>query len=69
MSDSLPGFADTLVIGAGTAGAAIAGVLAASSDQSLLLLEAGPAYGPFEDGRWPADLTDARAIPTSHDWG
>jgi choline dehydrogenase len=69
MSDSLPGFADTVVIGAGTAGAAIAGVLAASSDQSLLLLEAGPDYGSFEDGRWPADLTDARAIPTSHDWG
>ncbi|MBV8136778.1 MAG: GMC family oxidoreductase N-terminal domain-containing protein [Deltaproteobacteria bacterium] len=69
MSDSLPGFADTVVIGAGTAGAAIAGVLAASCDQSLLLLEAGPDYGSFEDGRWPADLTDARAIPTSHDWG
>jgi len=69
MSDSLPGFADTVVIGGGTAGAAIAGVLAASSDQTLLLLEAGPDYGSFEEGRWPADLTDARAIPTSHDWG
>jgi len=69
MSDSLPGFADTVVIGGGTAGAAIAGELAARSDQSLLLLEAGPDYGAFDDGRWPADLTDARAIPTSHDWG
>jgi choline dehydrogenase-like flavoprotein len=45
MSDSLPDFADTVVIGAGTAGAAIPGVLAASSDQSLLLLEAGPVAG------------------------
>src|SRR5215831_8797536 len=69
MSDSLPGFADTVVIGGGTAGAAIAGELAARSDQSLLLLEAGPDYGSFADGRWPRDLTDARAIPTSHDWG
>lgn len=69
MSDLLPGFADTVVIGGGTAGAAIAGELAARSDQSLLLLEAGPDYGSFEAGRWPADLTDARAIPTSHNWG
>jgi choline dehydrogenase len=69
MSDSLPDIADTVVIGGGTAGAAIAGELAARSDQSLLLLEAGPDYGSFEAGRWPADLTDARAIPTSHNWG
>src|SRR5215469_6262811 len=69
MSDSLPGFADTVVIGGGTAGAAIAGELAARCDQSLLLLEAGPDYGSFADGGWPGDLTDARAIPTSHDWG
>jgi choline dehydrogenase len=69
MSDSLPGFADTVVIGGGTAGAAIAGELAAKSDESLLLLEAGPDYGSFEGGRWPAELADARAIPTSHDWG
>jgi hypothetical protein len=47
------------VIGAGTAGAAVAGELAARSDQPLLLLEAGPDYGSFEDGRWPADLTEA----------
>ena len=69
MRDSLPGFADTVVIGAGTAGAAVAGELVAGSEQSVLLLEAGPDYGAFADGRWPADLTDARALPTSHDWG
>jgi choline dehydrogenase-like flavoprotein len=69
MRDSLPGSADTVVIGAGTAGAAVAGELATGSEQSVLLLEAGPDYGAFADGRWPADLTDARAIPTSHDWG
>jgi choline dehydrogenase-like flavoprotein len=65
----LPKFADTVVIGGGTAGAAIAGLLAEHSGQSVLLLEAGPDYGPFVAGRWPAELIDAAAIPTSHDWG
>jgi choline dehydrogenase len=65
----LPKFADTVVIGGGTAGAAIAGVLAEHSEQSVLLLEAGPDYGPFAAGRWPAELTDAGAIPITHDWG
>jgi choline dehydrogenase len=69
MSNALPAFADTVVIGGGTAGAALAGELAAKSDESVLLLEAGPDYGSFEDGRWPEDLLDARAIPTSHDCG
>jgi len=65
----LPRFADTVVIGGGTAGAAIAGLLAEHSAQSVLLLEAGPDYGSFVAGRWPAELTDAGAIPTTHDWG
>jgi choline dehydrogenase-like flavoprotein len=65
----LPKFFDTVVIGGGTAGAAIAGLLAEHSDQSVLLIEAGPDYGPFESGRWPAELTDAGAIPITHDWG
>jgi choline dehydrogenase len=69
MADSLPAFADTIVIGGGTAGAAIAGELAAKSTGSVLLLEAGPDYGSVDSGHWPADLTDARAIATSHDWG
>lgn len=70
MSSALPPHADTIVIGAGTAGAAVAGVLAERSDESVLLLEAGPDYGPRDSGRWPAALLDARALPTStHDWG
>lgn len=66
---ALPPYADTVVIGAGTAGAAVAGLLAERGDQSVLLLEAGPDYGPYDGGRWPADLLDARALPPSHDWG
>jgi len=69
MTGALPAFADTIVIGGGTAGAAVAGELATKSDESVLLIEAGPDYGAFADGRWPAELADARAIPTSHDWG
>jgi choline dehydrogenase len=59
----------TVVVGAGTGGAAFTGVLAAHSTETVLLLEAGPDYGPFTDGRWPADVLDAKAIPLSHDWG
>jgi choline dehydrogenase len=68
-TSGIPRFADTIVVGGGTAGAAVAGLLAENSDQSVLLVEAGPDYGGFIDGRWPADLCDARALPLSHDWG
>lgn len=60
---------DTVVIGGGTAGAAVAGRLAARGDGSVLLLEAGPDYGARDAGGWPADLLDARILTTSHDWG
>lgn len=35
----------------------------------MTLVEAGPDYGPVDDGGWPDDLLDATAIPESHDWG
>ncbi|HET7036230.1 MAG TPA: GMC family oxidoreductase N-terminal domain-containing protein, partial [Thermomicrobiaceae bacterium] len=60
---------DILVVGGGTSGAALAGLLAEQTDASVLLLEAGPDYGPFEGGRWPVELLDARHIGLSHDWG
>lgn len=62
-------YADTIVVGGGTAGAAVAGLLAEGSEQSVLLLESGPDYGPLEPTTWPADLLDARQLPTSHQWG
>jgi choline dehydrogenase len=69
-SRALPESADLVVVGGGTAGAVVAGHLAESTDASVLLLEAGPDYGPADSGRWPADLLDAATLAmVSHDWG
>lgn len=66
----IPERADFVVAGGGSAGAAIAGLLAELSDADVVLLEAGPDYGPLEGGRWPADLLDAATLAiASHDWG
>src|SRR5256885_16197973 len=62
-------FADTIVIGGGTAGAAMAGLLAEKSERSVVLLEAGPDYGALGAGGWAKELLDARSLPPSHDWG
>jgi len=59
--------ADIVVVGGGSSGCALAGRLAAAG-RDVLLLEAGPDYGPSDSGRWPAELIDARRIATSHDW-
>jgi choline dehydrogenase len=60
---------DVVIVGAGSSGAALAGLLAESGQVSVLLLEAGPDYGPLSAGAWPADLLDARRLPPSHGWG
>lgn len=65
----LPREAGTIVIGAGTGGAALAGTLAAHDTDSVLVLEAGPDYGSLAEGRWPGDVLSAKAVPLSHDWG
>ena len=51
----LPAEVDTVVVGAGTGGAAFAGTLTAHGTGSLLLLDAGPDYGSYAGGHWPAD--------------
>ena len=63
-----PRYSDTVVIGGGTAGAAVAGLLTERGDQSVLLLEAGPDYGPFAEQRWPTELLDGRIVADTHDW-
>ena len=60
---------DLLIVGGGTAGAALAGIVARDTDLNVVLLEAGPDYGPFTGGRWPRELLDARRFGLTHDWG
>lgn len=60
--------AETVVIGGGTAGCVVAARLA-EAGEDVVLLEAGPDYGPLASGAWPDDLLDAMSLPTSHDWG
>lgn len=60
--------AEVVVIGGGSSGAVIAARLAAAGTD-VILVEAGPDYGPLDDGRWPAEILDATALATTHDWG
>lgn len=62
-------YVDTVVIGGGTAGAAVAARLVQGTPQKVLLLESGPDYGPFSEQGWPPQLLDARSLPGGHDWG
>lgn len=67
---NMPTHVDTVVVGGGVGGAIIAGRLAGETSQSVLLLEAGPDYGPVDSGNWPAELLDYTFMPVeTHDWG
>jgi choline dehydrogenase len=60
---------DVLILGAGAAGCALAGRLSENPDRSVCLVEAGPDYGHLSEGRWPADILDARWLALeSHLW-
>lgn len=65
---TLPRESDVIVVGGGTAGAAVAARLV-EGGREVLVLEAGPDPGPLGDPRWPADLVDAVRLGTSFDWG
>lgn len=60
---------DVLILGAGAAGCALAGRLSENADRSVCLVEAGPDYGHFSEGRWPDDILDPRWLALeSHLW-
>jgi choline dehydrogenase len=59
---------DVLILGAGAAGCALAGRLSEDSERTVCLVEAGPDYGPYDAGGWPADIVDGRQLAFSHSW-
>ena len=59
---------DVLILGGGTAGCVLAARLSEDSGRSVCLVEAGPDYGHYDEGRWPEDMVDGRTLAFSHAW-
>jgi choline dehydrogenase len=62
----LPDSTHTLVLGGGTGGCVLSGLLAEATDTPIVLLEAGPDYG--DRSNWPGELLNAGDLPITHDW-
>src|SRR2546429_9196578 len=60
---------DVVVVGGGSAGCALVGRLCQLGPFRIVLLEAGPHYGPASSGPWPAELPHAPRVPATHPWG
>jgi choline dehydrogenase len=58
---------DDIIVGAGSAGAALAARLSEDPDRAVLLLEAGPDYSVVE--QTPSDLMNTWISAGPHDWG
>jgi choline dehydrogenase len=59
---------DLVVVGGGSAGCVLAARLSEEPERSVCLVEAGPDYGPYDAGAWPADILDGRQLAFSHAW-